>query len=743
MLHRVQRARVGGAAGARRLGRLGAVGVLWLWALLACASAAASTPARTDSDDLARLARSGQFDHVLTVLESGAFSDDRQVEDLVGHLQRHERFAGEQRANRQAAYEKAMTDLAALGADGQLYDALDMAVQASTLTDDPAAMLAEPALVALVKKADATAAFAGRHGDWVWATGIYRSLFYLYDDAVAYRPEMDHAQRRVRLLRMYCPQRFAELYRQHAQRMGEDPQELPDFDDESWEETLADVDMSIFHQAILHASSRHVESRGYVPLLQGGMDALLALADTPDLATTFTTLGDDTKVSRFEQDLKKLQQRLGQVSTPMSWADALKTVDEIEQINSDSVRLPRRVLAYELADGAMATLDEFSMVIWPREMRQFNQSTQGKFYGVGIKIERQHGQIVVVTPLPNTPAHRAGILAGDVIAEVNGKSAAAWTLDRAVREITGPKGTEVTLGLDRAGIKGHVYVQIRRDEIPIESVHGWQRTDEDKWDYYIDRNLRIGYVLISNFLPQTADDLDSAIQQMVNDRGLDALILDLRFDPGGLLGAAVEVADRFLTQDTIVSTVGPNGEVTQRYRARRHRTYPPMPLVVLINQGSASASEIVSGALQDYERALVVGQRSFGKGSVQDLFSLVGNKAYLKLTTQYYRLPGGRIIHRKPQATTWGVTPDLIVPMTDEQVADLLAFRQKLDVLHDAGAAESGEAPVRADQIIKEGLDPRLDTALLVLKTQLVADRLATAQAKAAGLRSEAAVAPR
>ncbi len=350
--------------------------------------------------------------------------------------------------------------------------------------------------------------------------------------------------------------------------------------------------------------------------------------------------------------------------------------------------------------------------------------------GLKLNVRRPRGELTVKSPLRGTPAYRADLRADDKIASVNGHSTEDWTLERAVREITGDLNTVVTLGIKRG--QKIWEKDIRRGQIEIESIRGWQLEPDDTWNYYIDSKRRIGYVRLSQFIPRSETDLDRAINQMRANRGLDALILDLRFNPGGLLKTAIDVTNRFLAKGLIVSTVDAEGNQTSLRNARPDFCHPQIPLVVLINQTSASASEIVSGALQDHNLATIVGVRSYGKGSVQDLFAIATNdstsepSAMLKLTTHYYYLPSGSKIHRRPRSSQWGVEPDLEVKMTDGQVRRALELRQDLDVLRKERLLADSQS--NAGQILENGVDPQLEAALLILKTQLVADRLTLVQ---------------
>ena len=554
----------------------------------------------------------------------------------------------------------------------------------------------------------------------------------MYDDYATYRDRVKTAARHVRVLRMYAPQQLQRLYAARAKRLGKDDPADLQVEEETWQEKLEGIELSMLRQVLAQTVRRHVSNPSYIPMIRSAVENLQIIAKTQGLDDTFPAFTDKVRLGRFRHDLQQMQDELAKRKDPIDFLEATEYLDRIVAINARSVHLPEAVLVAELTDGALSALDEFSSVIWPSEKKNFSRNTRGKFSGVGISIAIRDDQLVVVSPLEGTPAHHAGIRAGDAIVTVDGRDSTHWGLDRAVREITGPKNTHVKLGIQRPGTRETLEFDLVRDEIVIRSVRGWKRKSSGGWSYYIDPDHRIGYVRLSQFIPQTAEDLDFAINQMENEHGLDAMIIDLRFNPGGLLSSAVEVADRFIRSGPIVATVGPDGEETRPFSARPDHTHRPFPIAVLINEGSASASEIVAGALQDYDRAVIVGARSFGKGSVQDLFHLDRGEAYLKLTTQYYKLPLGRIIHRQPDAKSWGIEPDLVVRMTTQQVAEAIEFRQLADVLREAQGADEPpnpeDEPRDVDQIIEQSMDPQLSSALLILKTHLVAEHFALAQ---------------
>lgn len=705
---------------------------LYQIALTLAALAIFSLTMEATAADLAKvsdLARKGQFEELLTTLKkSDEAKDNPRAQSLISALQLQREHFNRDDAKRRAAYEKALKEMKEKVEAGKLEEAVISAVEAHTLASDPDALLKSPDVVELVDKTVAKATKAEKDQDWIEALNLYRTLNLLFNDKASYRKPVRKAERHLRLVRLYAPDELDRLIDERNKRKGIEKKNRPKTEIETWKTLLDGVERRMFVDAMGAAAIRHIDRPGYVPLLNGAIDALITVADTPTLAKTaeFKNITDENKRTRFRNSLLALKRSLEKRNIFRA-RDADRVIDQVFAANWETLDLPTQVMVFEMADGAMSTLDEFSGVIWPREMAQFNRNVHGKFYGVGIQISMRDGRLVVVSPLPGTPAFKAGIRAGDVIAEVDDQDTSSWTLDKAVRTITGPENTEVVLGVERKGEADLLKKAIKRASIKIESIRGWELSKSGEWDFVIDEKSRIGYVRMSQFIPQTADDLDSAVTAMKANGGLNGLILDLRFNPGGLLSSAIEITDRFVSQGPIVSTVGPDGQRTREHRARPHKTYDNFPVVVLINQGSASASEIVSGALQDYHRAHIVGSRSFGKGSVQDLFDLSRRQARLKLTTQYYMLPAGSIIHRKPAAKTWGINPDLEVKITNQQVADMIEYRQVADVLHQAGEKIDDDTPT-PDKIIANGIDPQLEAALIVIKAQLFEKQLALAK---------------
>ncbi len=301
-------------------------------------------------------------------------------------------------------------------------------------------------------------------------------------------------------------------------------------------------------------------------------------------------------------------------------------------------------LITEALKGMVSSLDPHSSYLSPEEFRDLQIETKGSFTGVGIEITQKDGVLTVVSPIEGTPAFKAGVQAGDRIIKIDGKLTKGMTLMDAVKLIRGPRGSKVGLTVLREGASKLLDYAIVREIIPLHSVRS--NLLEDGY----------GYVRIASFQEDTTQDLVKALRNLQSQKlPLKGLVLDLRNNPGGLLQEAVSVSDQFLRGGVIVSTKGRQANQQMTYSARKETTAGDYPVVVLVNNGSASASEIVAGALQDHKRAILLGAATFGKGSVQTIIPL-DDKGALRLTTARYYTPSGRSIQAK------GIEPDLVVP---------------------------------------------------------------------------------
>ncbi|MCB1502610.1 MAG: S41 family peptidase [Bauldia sp.] len=320
--------------------------------------------------------------------------------------------------------------------------------------------------------------------------------------------------------------------------------------------------------------------------------------------------------------------------------------DVFERVRADYVEVPDENALIESAiNGMLAGLDPHSSYLSPKNFKDMQVQTSGKFGGLGIEVTMEEGVIKVVSPIDDTPASRAGILAGDMITGLDGELIEGLSLNEAVEKMRGPIDTPITLTIVRDGTEKPFDVKLVREEITIQSVRS--RTEESD----------VGYIRISAFNEQTFDGLKAAIEKLNDEIGKDKIkgyVIDLRNNPGGLLDQAIAVSDAFLERGEVVSTRSRHADETQRYNAHSGDLTNGKPVIVLVNGGSASASEIVAGALQDQRRATILGSRSFGKGSVQTIIPLGANGA-LRLTTARYFTPSGRSIQAK------GIEPDIEV----------------------------------------------------------------------------------
>jgi carboxyl-terminal processing protease len=320
--------------------------------------------------------------------------------------------------------------------------------------------------------------------------------------------------------------------------------------------------------------------------------------------------------------------------------------DVFERVRADYVEKPDDAKLVESAiNGMLAGLDPHSSYMEPKAFRDMQVQTRGEFGGLGIEVTMEDGLIKVVAPIDDTPAAKAGVMANDIITKLDEEQVQGLTLNQAVEKMRGPVNTKIKLTIVRKGQDKPVEVTITRDIIRVRAVRS--RVEDD-----------VGYIRVTQFNEQTTENLKKAITDLQNQIPADKLkgyVLDLRNNPGGLLDQAISVSDAFLERGEIVSTRGRNAEETQRFSARAGDLIKGKPVIVLINGGSASASEIVAGALQDHKRATLIGTRSFGKGSVQTIIPLGAGNGALRLTTARYYTPSGKSIQAK------GITPDIEV----------------------------------------------------------------------------------
>ncbi len=411
----------------------------------------------------------------------------------------------------------------------------------------------------------------------------------------------------------------------------------------------------------------------------------------------------------------------------------LKVLDKVVALNEATVRLPVQPLVAHFVEASLGALDPYTVIVWPRQVQDFEKLMTNEFTGIGIEISKPKGQLTVASLLPDTPAYRSGLDAGDVIECVDGIPTKDMSLICAVKKITGPKGSQVTLNVRRGG-KDLQTMTLTRDRIIVPTIRGWQRTAAGCWLYMLDEKEKIGYVRITSFSGETAGDLETTLDQL-EAQGMQGLIMDLRFNTGGLLDSAVNIVDKFIEEGLIVRTQPKANMIPAFEHAHRRGTHPNYPLVILTNAGSASASEIVAGALGDpkYERAILVGTRTHGKGSVQGITHYPGGGAELKYTMAYYHLPSGQRVKsredvEKEGTKDWGVGPDVSVELTSDEMKQMLDVQRDNDVLVQANRDGSRTAVTKRSLDDTMKADPQLAVGLLVVKAKLVNTRTVAAK---------------
>ena len=649
-----------------------------------------------------------------------------QLSDFISHRD-------EQIEDTIASREEALQEMNAHVAEGNIVKAMQSAVKAQTLSDNFDDIMLQEDVQKVLLRAQEEIEIQLEEGNLLTAQTM---LFYLrtfYEDTSrrdlhnVWSDKLEQVNLQVSLLRQYAPRHLHSLFVERAIVLGDDePEEFNPQASDNWIERVDGIDKNMVVRAIDLATGEHMNDVSWTELISGGLEALRTLQAVPAISETFTNITNEEANAIWSDAVSE------EISSSSEYLKhipgkrvLIQIFNRLLDVNQASVKLPEGVILREFGDGAMSKLDRYSGIIWPDEYRRFEQQTNGRFVGVGIVIkENNKGEITISNPIEGAPAYYGGVQPEDVLVSVNGKSANGWTLNDAVDRITGPKGTAVTLTLRREGVDKPFDLTLTRDTIRLHSVHGWwkKNLDEDgqpEWDWFVDGDNKIGYIKLTSFSEESYTDILSAINEMQKIAQPNGLILDLRYNPGGLLPSARKIANLFVSSGTIVSGETATGDELFRMRALPNRAYlSDWPVVILINQGSASASEIVSGCVQAHDAGIIVGQRSWGKGSVQTVHQ-VSREANVKLTTQYYRLPSpdggktpGRLVHKRRGSTDWGVVPDVEVRMSPDQITKSTELRQKADMI----LIGSDEERPDINQLITEGLDPQLETALLILR---------------------------
>ena len=384
--------------------------------------------------------------------------------------------------------------------------------------------------------------------------------------------------------------------------------------------------------------------------------------------------------------------------------------------------------------GMVSGLDQYSSYFVPESFRQVEENLDQQFGGVGIKVELdpEVKRLRVLSPLVGTPAYEKGIRAGDLILKIDGTSTTGMTLDESVKLMRGKPGDPVQLTILHSDESEPIELQVMRKKIHVQSVLGDTRKPDGSWVFRVEEEPRVAYIRLITFGEQSTKELEAALETSADEVPYEALIVDLRDNAGGLLVRAVEICYLFLSSGRIVSTRTRGNLVINTFEAKRRVAIPQkIPMVILTNRFSASASEILAACLQDHERAVVVGERTWGKGTVQNIFKFESGKSALKLTTASYWRPNGTNIHRLKDLTEdddWGVrpSPGFEVKLTDEQFKEILEGRRKRDIVHtyidqDGKTREVSDSselslPENAEELMR---DSQLKKAVNYLRQQM------------------------
>ncbi len=391
--------------------------------------------------------------------------------------------------------------------------------------------------------------------------------------------------------------------------------------------------------------------------------------------------------------------------------------------NEALVETSERQLFDAAMNGMLQTLDPNSSFIAQDQYQAFDEDLSQEFVGVGMEVERdaELNCIKVITPIPGTPAYNAGLQIGDRILEIDGQPTTDLSSQESIALIRGPKGEVVVFLISRAD-REPFNIEVTRDAIPVPSIYGDTRNADGSWNFVLEQQPEIGYIRLLQFGRKSTDELRAAVQSLEN---IDAFILDLRFNPGGLLNAAVDISDMFIGREVlIVQTKQRNGKiVSRRYATSATELSTEIPMVVLVNEYSASASEIVAACLQDHSRATIVGKQTWGKGTVQDLITMERNRSVLRLTTASYWRPSGKNIDRTvlklEDPTQYGVSPDdgFEIPLTEQELTDIATARNRRDQkLRPADEAEPNDEAQPANWL---EVDLPLKRAVEHLRSQL------------------------
>jgi len=705
-----------------------------VWAytvIIAIAGLLVATPGRTWADpptnsnvniiaQVAQKIRTGHFDDARTLIER-AEGPDPAAEQLARLLAEYDALQARRQAERQKLYKQYANELKQaraklaehraagtedLEAIEKVFAAMVKVLNYGT-DDQKRTLLDDAATQDLIARARRYAAELETQGQWGQAySQCYQWLLRFDEHNLEYKAHAD------------------ELIAKASLAMS-----LRDSRCEAAIERYKGIRPEMLYRALDALDFKYVATVDYRGMVEKALVRCLLLGDVLESAPDLAFKPPRSTIELWRIGVESIQSEVDTTAAGATKDGFKRAFENARELNTVTIQLPEEVLVAHFTEAALEALDPYTNLVWPQRVQEFQKSIRQEFTGIGIRMSKIGKTLKILSLIPNTPAYKSGLDAGDEIIAVDGEPTAEMTSDCAVRKISGRKGTPVTLTVKRADNRTVEDITIIRDRIVVPTVEGQQRADSGskrgRWRHMIDPANRIGYVRVSSFVEQTVEQMDATLDELERQQ-LQGLILDLRSNSGGLLAAAIGMVDLFIDRGLILRSQPRRFLAPSLWMAHEKGTHPDYPLVVLVDGASASASEIVAGALQDpsYRRAVLVGTRSYGKGSVQEITDFTGYGSQFKFTTAYYHLPSGqpvrnRYVAEREGRTDWGIAPDVEVELRPDEQERLFKLQSANQVLT-GSSHDPNQPPQRYTLEDTLAADPQLAVALLVVKSELI-----------------------